>query len=120
MLNIFAINSYATWVDYNNTPEKHDGLIDELYQKNLKQTRKNVYKFFAIEKNENINAKYLVRLYPFTLPKDHEVKTEYFKCSKFIDKILDGFKDNKVPNEFLALGDENFKPRDVSLIFIIF
>ncbi len=113
--NIFYLNLYRTWKEYKSlylfTDAKDipEGIVDKIYQKHLKLTRREIYEFFKIKKtNFNlIGAKTLVRLYPFTLPYKHEIKTKYLKLSDEIDILIDNMSKRIIPEVLLAENDES-------------
>lgn len=105
--NIFYHTAYKTWVDFkanylgeNKLPA---GASDMIYQKHLKEIRKQVYKHFAVSKGKDINPKYLVRLYPYSLSKTHPIRTEYTKASHCINTFLDNLNKKIFPSSFLSL-----------------
>jgi len=117
--NIFYINSYKTWIDWKNSDKsdrsKKLQKVEEIYQKNLKSTRKIVYEYFKIPKLSFINSKYLVRLYPHSLAKDHPIRVKYTKFSDIINIILENLSNNIVPEIFLK--EFNVEVLNVKYIF---
>jgi hypothetical protein len=103
--NIFYLTAFYTYKDLMkewmkdspNTPE----MVDEIYQKHLKEIRQKVYQFFSIQDYEEIKAKYLVRLYPYILPSNNEVKERYVTQNNAINLLLDNLKVKIYPREFM-------------------
>jgi hypothetical protein len=118
--NIFYITAYRTWIDYKNSNlDSKKKSIDEIYQYNLKSVRKQVYAFFKITKNPDINTKYLVRLYPFSLLISDPIKSNYLKMSDDINVILDNLNKKIIPDLFLSDDSTIFEVRNVIILFII-
>ena len=104
--NIFYLTAYQAFIDlkkdwYLNTPVEKNA-ADKYYQKHLKDNRLKVYEFFEIKYIEEINPKYLVRLYPYCLPEENPVKIQYFKQSDSINKLLDNLNLKICPDAFFS------------------
>ena len=111
--NIFFLTSYKSWIDLKNSDSEDKKSVDEYYQKNLKNVRKMVYSFFKVPKLPEINTKYLVRLYPFSLSKDDPVKQKYYKYSESINKILENLDKKIIPEFFLSDDTSSFEVQNV-------
>jgi hypothetical protein len=81
-------------------------MVDKFYQLHLKENRQKVYEFFSIKDSEEIKAKYLVRLYPYILPQNNEVKERYMIQNTAINTLLDNLKIKIFPKAFMN-RDEN-------------
>jgi len=111
--NIYFINLYKTWKDFkaeflhldqNGIPKK---IVDTLYQKHLKETRREVYEFFKVPKTKLFDSKNYVRLYPFSLPLKDFIKSKYFKISDEIDILCENMNKKIIPEIFLTETKEN-------------
>jgi hypothetical protein len=104
--NIFYLTAYKTWTDFKGNYLSENkipvNVSDTIYQKHLKEIRKQVYKHFAVPKGNDINSKYLVRLYPYSLPKTHPTRVEYTKASYCINTFLDHLNKKIIPSSFLS------------------
>jgi hypothetical protein len=110
--NIYYINLYKTWKDFkaeylhldkNSIPKR---IVDTLYQKHLKETRRQVYEFFKVPKTKVFDSKNFVRLYPFSLPFKDPVKSTYFKISEEIDILCENINKKIIPEIFLTEIEE--------------
>ena len=117
--NIFLLTAYNTFLELKKEWNKNTKLdyvfVDTVYQNNLKNIRKKVYKFFGVEKQEEVNVKYLVRLYPYILPENNPVLIEYRKQSNNINLLLDNLRQKLYPKAFLDY--ETLEISDVRFIF---
>jgi hypothetical protein len=57
---------------------------------------------------QEFNSKYLVRLYPYSLPKNHQLRIEYTKVSNHINAFLDNLNKKIIPSIFLTEIDVTF------------
>lgn len=101
--NIYLITAFETFSqikkDWDNSNYNVD--VDDFYQKNLKKIRKKVYKFFGVDEKQEVNVKYLVRLYPYLLSERNPIHSEYMFQSEKINLLLENLKNRIFPKKFM-------------------
>jgi hypothetical protein len=98
-------NEYLKSINIQVPPE----LIQDLYQKDLKTTREFVYKYFGLKNTQEIDVKYLIRLYPFTFEPSHPLLNEYIESSKTINILLQNMQNYIIPTAFILERNENIE-----------
>ncbi len=61
--------------------------FNDIYKSNLKQTRAEVVDYFKVSSVDTLPPKILLRVYPFYLPADHEVKLAYEKLVQSVTAL---------------------------------
>lgn len=102
-------------INRNIPPEDIKAICEGVYGEYLDNTRTEVLNYFKIPTVNDISPKLLVRIYVFSLPKDHPDKIGYHSHSKTLNQIEKNLSHGKIPEEFLDSDDVNFrdKPKDV-------
>ena len=105
--NIYYFNlikSYSIYLDkinklYNNNnkeiilnlgyKEKNE-IFNNIYNSNLKETRKKVIEFFGIDKDNNleINIKLALRIFPFYYDKEHNLRKKHQEINDNVNKLI--------------------------------
>ena len=109
--NIYYLNiikSYSVYYNkinnlnnlYNNTNNKEiafnlgykekNEIFYNIYNINLKETRKKISEFFGIDKDNNleINIKLALRIFPFYYDKEHNLRKKYQEIYDNVNKII--------------------------------
>ena len=102
--NIFYFNlkqSYLIFIDKINTMKNNDTtftlgykekneIFNNIYNKNLKETRKKICSFFGIDKDNNleINVKLALRIFPFYYDKEHNLRKKYQIINENVNKLI--------------------------------
>jgi hypothetical protein len=103
--NIFYYNGIKTYkelLEIFKSQEPKPFSVASVYSKNLKATRKEVYRWFNIKTNYNqVKTIYITRLFIYTLPNDHPIRTQYLRDSAEYDKVLDNLQNKIIPTAFI-------------------
>ena len=69
--------------------EKNE-IFNNIYNINLKETRKKICEFFGIDKDNNleINAKLALRIFPFYFDKNHNLRKQYQDIIDNVNKLI--------------------------------
>jgi hypothetical protein len=116
--NIFFINGYKVWRDvqakYLDTDKIPLGMVDKLYNSHLKETRRVVYAHFKVGKTKELNTKYIVRMYPYSVDSADPMRKHYTKLGDDINDLLDSLQKKIIPVLFLTESSDSkvFNPSD--------
>ena len=112
-----GIKTYKEILSALNIKQQHIPSVSAIYSKNLKKTRKEIYRFFDIKTNyDQVKSVYLNRLLIYTLPNDHPIRVTYLKDSAEFDKVLLNLENRIISTSFIE--DETPTIKNVNKLII--
>ena len=77
-------------INFNLGYKEKNEIFSNIYNINLKETRKKISAFFGIDKDNNleINIKLALRIFPFYYDKEHNLRKKYQEINDNINKLI--------------------------------
>ena len=77
-------------ISFNLGYKEKNEIFSNIYNTNLKETRKKISEFFGIDKDNNleINIKLALRIFPFYYDKEHNLRKKYQEINDNINKLI--------------------------------
>ena len=77
-------------ISFNLGYKEKNEIFSNIYNTNLKETRKKISEFFGIDKDNNleINIKLALRIFPFYYDKEHNLRKKYQEINDNVNKLI--------------------------------
>ena len=101
-------------ISFNLGYKEKNEIFSNIYNTNLKETRKKISEFFGIDKDNNleINIKLALRIFPFYYDKEHNLRKKYQEINDNVNKLINIILKSNDKLDILIKENNKFNIKD--------